>query len=189
MDETFFDWFPPDQGGGVKEQNHLSKDTSHYILNGLTRSGAHEKVIVLNGHDHEGCDTYHYLSPAARQPDTDSATETPDDTHAMEWNAHPYHLVRSDMANDDLVGVREITVRSMMGSFGGNAGFLSAWFDRDAGEWNFEYNSCLVGVQHIWWAVHILDLVVLGLGIAWLGAMLLQDDGRPRAKDIKMKKA
>jgi hypothetical protein len=63
----------------------------------------------------------------------------------------------------------------MMGDFSGHAGFLSGWFDSslgDNGEWVFEFNSCGVGVQHWWWAVHSIDfsLVVMILvgGGCWL---------------------
>lgn len=27
--------------------------------------------------------------------------------------------------------------------------------------WKFEYQSCKLGIQHIWWAVHILDIICL----------------------------
>ncbi len=58
-------------------------------------------------------------------------------------------------------GLREITVRSMMGEFGGNAGLLSLWFDDHAWEWRFDFAVCALGQQHLWWAVHILDLVTI----------------------------
>jgi hypothetical protein len=60
--------------------------------------------------------------------------------------------------------IREITLRSMMGEFSGYAGFLSAWFDEEKGEqgeWVFEYGTCGVGVQHWWWGVHIVDLILI----------------------------
>ena len=58
----------------------------------------------------------------------------------------------------------------MMGDYSGHAGFLAAWFDTnkgEKGEWVFEFNSCGVGVQHWWWGVHILDVV---LGVVLVGA-------------------
>ncbi|RMD42070.1 hypothetical protein DV735_g3040, partial [Chaetothyriales sp. CBS 134920] len=60
-------------------------------------------------------------------------------------------------------GIREITLRSMMGDFGGNAALLSAWFDFEANHWRYSIQMCPVGVQHLWWAVHVLDLVALAL--------------------------
>jgi hypothetical protein len=67
----------------------------------------------------------------------------------------------------------------MMGSFSGNAGFLSAWFDNTTnegvGEWKFEYASCMLGVQHIWWGVHVLDLIIVALGLGGVGAMVVEE--------------
>jgi len=52
----------------------------------------------------------------------------------------------------------------MMGEYSGYAGFLSVWFDEakgDKGEWVLEFSTCGVGIQHWWWGVHIIDLVVV----------------------------
>lgn len=149
VDGPFFDYFEPHHGGGIREQNHLSQGISELILNGLFHSadGDARAGVVVNGHDHEGCDTWH-----AR----------PEDIDQENWDQSKY----STKADDYNHGVREITVRSMMGAYGGNAGLLSAWFDTDAASWKFEYDTCVLGVQHIWWAVHIVDLIVSGLAIA-----------------------
>lgn len=69
-------------------------------------------------------------------------------------------------------GVREITVRSMMGEFGGNAGMLSVWFDWDGLAWRYEYATCELGVQHVWWVTYILLFsAVVGAGVVggWHG--------------------
>ncbi|KAK3725966.1 hypothetical protein LTR37_000114 [Vermiconidia calcicola] len=168
MDPPFFDWFPEDQGGGIREQNHLSKQTSDFILSGLAGGSKRGKAIILNGHDHEGCDTYHYRALDTGDDASEEAFIPP------AWEAKYFGDAFSEVANDSLHGLREITVRSMMGSYGGNAGFLSAWFDENSREWKFAYNSCMLGVQHFWWAVHVLDLVVLGLGLASLVAGLVE---------------
>lgn len=146
-DAPFFDYF--DNGGTIKEQNHLSPQSSSQILDVLRAIGS--KAIILNGHDHEGCDTYHHRSS--------------DDSKEPKWQAQPWRHSTSEPLPQ---GIREITVRSMMGSYGGNAGFLSGWFDHEEQEWKFEYASCSLGVQHIWWAVHVLDLVVVVLGVVSL---------------------
>ena len=65
-------------------------------------------------------------------------------------------------------GVREITFRSMMGQFGGNAGLLSLWFDFDRNEWQYEVQMCQLGVQHIWWGIHVLNIVTLFVTLVWL---------------------
>lgn len=165
VDSPYFSYFPSDQGGGIKEQNHLSKRATDHILNGLMKSGE-GVAIVLNGHDHEGCDTYHY-----RRAHTDPSGEGDQDHR---WHAKHQAFSTSERTNSSLIGLREITVRSMMGSFHGNAGLLSAWFDHDAQEWKFEYDVCVLGVQHIWWAVHVLDIVVVGLGVASLLSELVE---------------
>jgi hypothetical protein len=148
VDTEFFDWFPE---GGIKEQNRLLKGSSDYLLNGLAGDGSRGKAIVLNGHDHEGCDTFHYRKLGDN--------ESP-------WEGKENEFADAERSDESLSSVREITVRSMMGEFHGTAGFLSGWYDREGEEWKFEYSSCPLGVQHIWWGVHIFDIVVIGLGLA-----------------------
>jgi len=190
LDPPLFSYFPENQGGGIKEQNHLSKDISTSILSNLVDSSPEDgkqkrkangksKAIILNGHDHEGCDTYHYRSQ-----------NVGNDT----WASTPYiqYHRAQNMTNGpalSLPGMREITVRSMMGSFGGNAGLLSAWFDQEAGEWKFEYAMCLFGVQHIWWGIYILDAVVLGCGIGGAILWLLEERAEDRQAQIRRHEA
>jgi hypothetical protein len=142
VDPPYFSYFEPYHGGGIREQNHLTQESSDKVLSGLfvnKRAG-----IVLNGHDHEGCDTWHERS------DADQA----------QWNSTRYSV-----PNATTDGIREVTVRSMMGDYGGNAGLLSAWFDVNQGIWKFEYATCALGKQHIWWVIHIVDIVTVILGI------------------------
>lgn len=152
--------------GTLREQNHLSRRATAPILEGILGMSGNALVdgggrgragLVLAGHDHEGCDVYHHV-PADAERD------------GGEWRAMPWRRARGVRGFGGIPGVREITVRSMMGSFGGSAGMLSAWFDAEEGEWRFEYGTCAVGVQHIWWAVHVLDVVVflllVGSGVA-----------------------
>jgi hypothetical protein len=116
---------------GIREQNHLSYDGGLAILDGILGG----RGLVLNGHDHEGCDVGH---------------EKTDRWTAKRW--------------DGTSPVREVTLRSMMGEFGGYAYLVSAWFD---GQWHFEVEQCPAGVQHWWWAAHIMLLVsLLGSGVA-----------------------
>ncbi|KAK8198721.1 hypothetical protein M8818_006588 [Zalaria obscura] len=189
VDSTFFDYFPPEQGGGIREQNHLSADGSRIILSGLFGPADGEapvkgRGIVLNGHDHEGCDVYHYRSV----PDyVDEGHEDGDEE--MAWQASHYGFAYPLVNNADVHGVREITMRSMMGSYGGYAGLVSAWFDDEAGEWRFDFATCMLGVQHIWWACHVLDLVVLGLGLMGVVAYAREEwlDRRGRKDGVKLK--
>ena len=161
VDGPYFTYYEKQYGAGVREQNHLSYDASRNILEGIygmsgnleaPGNGFGRKGIVVTGHDHEGCAVYHYL-PAN------------DNSAARVWTAEKWNAT-SSTRHDAIPGIPEITVRSMMGDFGGNAGLLSAWFDFAVKEWKFQYSTCALGSQHIWWAVHILDIVAfLYLGI------------------------
>ncbi|RYP91846.1 hypothetical protein DL770_002023 [Monosporascus sp. CRB-9-2] len=147
-------------GGGVKEQNQLSADASRGFLEGIyglsgdanaPAAGMGRRGVVLNGHDHEGCDVWHYIDqgePAGER----------------QWRAAPWGDARSGglAGRPGAPGLREITVRSMMADFGGSAGLLSAWFDEAAWEWRFEFATCALGRQYYWWFVHVYDLIVLG---------------------------
>ena len=166
VDGPFFDYFPPDQGGGIKEQNHLSMGSSRKILDGLFRDPQTARGIILNGHDHEGCDSYHYRNM--------TASPAGDGNIMPGWDTVHYLHARSLVNNDDIHGIREITVRSMMGNYGGNAGLLSGWFDTDAQRWKFEYSVCVFGIQHFWWVTHGLQVIVLLLGLATSAAALLE---------------
>ncbi|KAI2641020.1 hypothetical protein GGS21DRAFT_487349 [Xylaria nigripes] len=156
VDSPFFDFH---EDGGVKEQNQLSADASRgflegiYGLNGNDKApagGAGRKGVILNGHDHEGCDTYHYINQSL-----------PSDER--QWEVTGWDTARSGQLPDKLglPGIREITVRSMMADFDGNAGLLSVWFDQDAWEWRYEFATCELGRQYYWWFVHILDFIFL----------------------------
>ena len=89
-------------------------------------------------------------------------------TSASERGLYPvYSSVCCLPGSTALPGIRELTVRSIMGGYGGNAGLLSAWFDEDEWEWKFEFENCALGTQYVWWGIHALDLVTIGLGLAY----------------------
>ncbi|KAK3936221.1 hypothetical protein QBC46DRAFT_395621 [Diplogelasinospora grovesii] len=159
VDDPFFDFHEHD--GTLKEQNQLSAAASKGFLEGIfgmsgdTNAPGHgrgRRGVVLNGHDHEGCDTWHFINQTQGSS-----------SDAREWEVKRWRQARNSglVGRDGLPGVREITVRSMMGDFGGNAGLLSVWFDEDSWEWRLEYATCPLGRQHLWWIVHILDLIVI----------------------------
>ena len=168
VDAPFFDFYENSNGGGIKEQNHLSYHAGKGILEGILGmsgnpsapgNGLGRNGIILTGHDHEGCDVYHYIPPV-------------EDDAEPQWQAAKWSDAVQTF-NRSRPGVREVTVRSMMGDFGGNAGLLSAWFDHEVREWRFAYSSCSIGVQHIWWAIHILDLITIGLLVFALSSAAL----------------
>ncbi|KAL8804687.1 MAG: hypothetical protein Q9200_005714 [Gallowayella weberi] len=158
VDSPFFEFQDEANGGGLKEQNHLSYNAGKGILEGIYGMSGHPEApygglgrngIILTGHDHEGCDVYHHL-PKASEPESRRWA-------VGQWGSSRQYL------NETIPGIREITVRSMMGEFGGNAGLLSAWFDDNSRQWQFGYSTCSLGVQHIWWTIHILDIITIGL--------------------------
>lgn len=157
VDGPFFSYFSPEHGGGIHEQNHLSEQTSSRILDCLAQN---KPSIVLNGHDHEGCDTYHYTPSQSSQSANDDASSASNERKAIRTPSLP-----SLSSTEQATALREITVRSMMGSYGGHAGFLSGWYNAQEGEWQFEYETCGFGVQHIWWVCNVLLLLEVGLGV------------------------
>jgi hypothetical protein len=177
VDGPFFDFHPKADGGGVKEQYLLSADASKGFYEGVfgvsgnteaPREGLGRPGVILNGHDHEGCDTYHFINQ----------------TNGTDHAERSWEIVRwADALADGLVdrdghpGRREITVRSMMGDFGGNAGLLSLWFDYDAWEWRFEYADCALGRQHFWWLTHILDFGVVAFLAMYAVVLVLGASG------------
>lgn len=153
-----------DHDGTLREQNQLSADASRGFLEGIygmsgnpgaPAGGRGRPGVILNGHDHEGCDTWHFVNQSSGE---------------RAWEARTWRAAAGDegiVGREGHPGIREITVRSMMGDFGGNAGLLSVWFDREAWQWRFEYATCPLGTQHLWWVVHILDLVVVVAALAY----------------------
>ncbi|KAG5925586.1 hypothetical protein E4U53_003269 [Claviceps sorghi] len=177
VDSPFFDFHGPQDGGGVKEQYLLSADASRGLLEGIfgvnrdpeaSAQGLGRPGLVLNGHDHEGCDTYHFVN----QTNGTSPGE-------RSWEARRWKDVKlSDIPSmEKHPGRREITVRSMMGDFGGNAGLLSMWFNHETWEWEHEYVDCALGRQHFWWMTHFLILGVLMLGVSYVAVVCLEAQG------------
>jgi hypothetical protein len=173
VDPPFFDFHEHD--GTLKEQNQLSADASRGFLEGIygmsgnvnaPASGRGRPGLILNGHDHEGCDTYHFINQTKAEED-------------RAWDVRRWRQARSAnlVEKKEFPGIREITVRSMMGGFGGNAGLVSAWFDYDEWQWRFEYATCPLGTQHLWWLVHILDLIAIGAILATVVLSALSSAG------------
>ncbi|KAB8069984.1 hypothetical protein BDV29DRAFT_181729 [Aspergillus leporis] len=182
-DEDGPDGIPRYKANGLKEQNHLSDNlSSGGVLQGIfgmtgdenaPGGGWGRKGLILTGHDHTGCDVVHFVNRTVEPTDGEQPQ-----SQLWKWDARRY----GDSAATDTStpSVREVTLRSMMGEFGGNAGLLSLWFDTAVNEWQYEITMCKAGVQHIWWAVHIVDLVTIILSaghiIAGLESKLVKVD-------------
>lgn len=186
VDAPYFTFHDGD--GTLKEQNQLSADASRGFVEGIfglsgdaaaPGRGQGRRGVILNGHDHEGCDTYHFINQTRARGNggnddaaADGDDNDDDDDDKTDWEAKRWDdAVRDGLVGDpSLPGVRELTVRSMMGDYGGNAGLLSAWFDEARWEWRYEFAQCALGTQHVWWAAHIAALVTVVAGCAYAAA-------------------
>ncbi|PSN65300.1 hypothetical protein BS50DRAFT_55043 [Corynespora cassiicola Philippines] len=223
VDSPYFDFF--ESGQGVREQNMLSDYASKVVLEsifGLSQNhevdgqGFGRRGIIIDGHDHEGCDVLHWIKQpgipsrcpedaqsiqltasesvvdllaSGNHTDSDASDSQPEEPWSPKWEALRYpHPPLMTAPNGECVelqhvpSMREITLRSMMGDFSGYAGFLSAWFDESAGEkgeWQLEFNTCGAGVQHWWWAVHIIDLVLVAFLV--VGSLVRLSEVKPKA--------
>jgi hypothetical protein len=191
VDQPFFDFWPNNDGGGMylpqglKEQNHLSRPVSEpgyleymYGMKGDVAAAGQGKGrdgLILNGHDHEGCDTWHYI-PA--NSTWDSSTEYEGDGKT-EWAVSRWTDAGAEAA---YTGVREVTLRSMMGDYGGNAGLLSAWYDFEAGRWHYDIQMCSLGTQHVWWFAHSMLVAVVVMGLIEVGFVFSQAPPSPSAR-------
>lgn len=125
----------------LREQNFLTPESTKAVLNQVFwDSGG----IVLTGHDHTGCHVLH---------------STPTEIESF-WTADTF----SDRHRNKLEGagiktIEEVTVRSVMGQYGGNAGLLTARFDSKSGAWRFEYTAVPFVHNTVWWVIHILTSI------------------------------
>jgi hypothetical protein len=184
------DGVPRWRESGLKEQNHISDTLSAGgILQGIFGMSGDERApiggqgrngLILTGHDHTGCDAVHYVNRTSKEvgddqekKEEDQSTKSP--SQSWKWAAKRFK--ENQQINSP--SIREVTLRSMMGEFGGNAGLLSAWYDQAVGGWSYEITMCPAGVQHIWWAIHVLVLVTLGVALVWflLGFVASGNDG------------
>lgn len=107
VDAPYFTYYDPSTRKQIREQNMLSKETTTWLLDGFFSDNGHG--FVVNGHDHEGCMVNHVklmdgwtVEPITKGKSTYKHSFTPEPDG----------------------NVLEITVRSMMGQFGGNIGLL-----------------------------------------------------------------
>ncbi|KAF3170472.1 hypothetical protein TWF225_010775 [Orbilia oligospora] len=189
VDPPMEKYYEPKYGSLLREQNHISKGATDMLLGelfGIRRAGEEnigegkEMGIILTGHDHEGCDTVHWFGKNDEEQKKEGEEKT---WKSAKWGDRDGRVGQGEK------WVREVTVRSMMGEFGGNAGLTSAWFDEKTMSWRFEYSSCPVGVQHFWWTVHIVDFITMVLAIV-VGIMAaVGADGRKKVPKVVVTKA
>jgi hypothetical protein len=177
VDGPFFDFHTSADGGGVKEQYLLSADASKGFFEGIfgvsantaaAGNGLGRPGLILNGHDHAGCDTYHFVNQTNGTGPEDRPWQ-----HTLWSDAQAQKLP----LQEGLPGRREITVRSMMGDYGGNAGMLSMWFDFEKWEWQYEYADCKLGRQHFWWLTHSVDFSVVLFAVLYVVVVVMEASG------------
>ncbi|CAG8577498.1 14779_t:CDS:2 [Acaulospora morrowiae] len=189
-----------DEHDFIKEQNHLSQNASRFILTKL------KPKFIFAGHDHEGCDVTYVIRTNEGREDSVEAYKTSDfemrKKEILGVNTSPFF---DDEGIDWFGGVdektwvvREVTVRSVMGEFGGNAGLFEIHrrIGSDGNEgilfrilsaihieyfkslkrifissgFEYNYSSCPFVVNHIPWIVAVIDIVIiLGWVIMWVG--------------------
>lgn len=194
-DDEDEDGDPRFRDGGLKEQNHISEQiSSSGILQGIFGLSGDENVaghgwgrngLILTGHDHTGCDVVHFVNQSAVPSESESGP--------WHWDATRYASISASSRHSP--SIREVTLRSMMGEYGGNAGLLSVWFDPDpaVNEWRYTITTCAAGVQHIWWAVHGV-LLATGLMLTLWMILAIMHQGtrlfhlRSRRKPLKPEK-
>lgn len=143
-DGPHFDYYPEDyepepvKRGKLRSQNHLSEEVTNRVLNLIFDND--KPGIILTGHDHVGCETMYNKNAQ-------------DGT----WFAS------KDKESQDLV-IQEITVKSMMGEYGGNTGLVTGQFDERLGEWQWTFTLCSFAVQHFWWFAKVSSLIT---GFLW----------------------
>ncbi|KAK7203497.1 hypothetical protein BZA70DRAFT_66163 [Myxozyma melibiosi] len=149
VDDPYFSYYDPDSRRLIREQNMLSPETSSWLLDGFFTDGGHG--FVVNGHDHEGCLVNHIklMNGWVAEPISKGKT-----TYRHSFSPEP----------DE--SVVEITVRSMMGQFGGNVGLLKGFYQENNDDvTKFTFSLCTFGPQHTWWAATITFYLALIAGI------------------------
>lgn len=119
----------------LRSQNHLSKDVSQRVLSLVFND---KPGIILTGHDHEGCETYYNKNTTSQQ-----------------WSA------AKNITSE--VYIKEVTVRAMMGEYGGNSGLMTGHFNQSSKNWEFDFTLCPFIVQHVWWFTKVVTIIAVAL--------------------------
>jgi len=136
-DGPHFDYYPQQYGSVLKQQNHLSANATSLVMSSLFTGG--QGGLIVTGHDHQGCfSKYIFEGEWMARADTDTT---------MPRNGE----------------VKEFTVRSMMGEFGGNSGLIYGHVNQE-NHMQWSYTLCRFHLQHIWWVTQVVTIV----GLLWV---------------------
>ncbi|KAI6251392.1 hypothetical protein HI914_00177 [Erysiphe necator] len=181
-DGPYFKYFEDKYGNGIKEQYLLSQHATNGILEGIFGMSGNSNAlgggfgrngVILNGHDHKGCDVLHFINQSLQFEPQWEATK---------WDSAFSNNIRGNFSSS-IPSLREITLRSMMGAFDGNAGLFSLWFDEEVWDWKFDFVNCQLGKQHIWWVIHIIDLLTI-LTLLFYGVMDIAERFTKSKKEV-----
>lgn len=117
----------------LRSQNHLSEETTKRVLNLIFDN--EKPGIILTGHDHVGCETIYNKDNKSGQWKASKVVESPE------------HFIK------------EITVKSMMGEFNGNAGLVTGRFDSKKLRWEWTFTLCPFSIQHVWWFTKVATII------------------------------
>ncbi|KAK9370454.1 hypothetical protein V1509DRAFT_351746 [Lipomyces kononenkoae] len=169
IDKPYFSYYGDKSGRLIREQNMLSEGTSQWILNGFFGETGAGRGVIINGHDHEGCLVRHTKMQGEPR-----------------WSVVPiasggtkYEYYYNNTNSDSNDGVLQVTLRSMQGEYGGNAGLLKAAWNATTQDYMFSFSICPFGVQHIWWATYVVAIVAVCANvIAFIGLPWLDEKAR-----------
>ncbi|SCV01613.1 LAMI_0G12574g1_1 [Lachancea mirantina] len=139
VDGPYFSYYPEDyprepyKANLLRSQNHLSQGVTKRVLNLIFDN--EKPGVILTGHDHEGCETFYNKDPKT-----------------AEWFASK----KPQLSN---YYIKEITVKSMMGEFNGNAGLLTGHFNVLHKRWEWSFSLCPFSIQHIWWFTKVITIL------------------------------
>ncbi|KAK9376369.1 uncharacterized protein V1513DRAFT_375495 [Lipomyces chichibuensis] len=165
IDQPYFTYY--DQGSEqlIREQNMLSEETTQWLLNGFFGEGRPRHGVIINGHDHDGCLVRHTKVNGESRWNV-AAIATGDTRYQYDYD------------NSDISGVLEVTVRSMMGAFGGNVGLLKGTWNTTTEDYNFSFSLCPF-LQHIWWATYAIAIICACASvIVFIGLPFLDEKAR-----------
>lgn len=147
-DEEMFAYY---EWNTLRSQNHLSAEASEFVLDCVFGRQNKYGGIILTGHDHIGCESEYAFNKTAGS-----------------WQNRPYNpqVFWEPDSDVEYPPIPEIVVRSMMGEYGGSTGLLSGRINEQGDHYEFLFNLCKFGVQHIWWATKVISyLFAASLGV------------------------
>ncbi|KAK9235663.1 Metallo-dependent phosphatase-like protein [Lipomyces kononenkoae] len=168
IDKPYFSYYRDKSARLIREQNMLSEETSQWLLDGFFGVGRAGRGVIINGHDHDGCLVRHTKVQGEQR-----------------WGLVPiasgdskYKYYYNEDSSDSN-GVLEVTLRSMQGQYGGNAGLLKGAWDSTTQGYEFSFSICRFGVQHIWWATYVMAIIAACANvIAFIGLPFLNEKAR-----------